>query len=185
MKKRVVGVRRLKHAHLDRLGKACQIDYFETVDETNRAQFMKKLARAHGLIGAKLDLTSEMIEAAPELEAISTISAGYDNLPLASIHARGIALCNTPAALTETTADLGFALILGCARRMVELHSYVRRGDWQQHIGDDLLGCNVHGKTLGVLGLGRIGAALARRAALGFGMNVRYALSSPKPAIEA
>ena len=118
MKKHVVGLRRLERAHLDRLGEVFHVDYFESIDDANRTQFMQALARAHGLIGAKLDVTAAMIAAAPELEAIATISAGYDNLPVADIHARQIVLCNTPDALTETTADLGFALILGCARRL-------------------------------------------------------------------
>jgi phosphogluconate 2-dehydrogenase len=87
---------------------------------------------------------------------------------------RGILLCNTPGVLTETTADTIFALIVATSRRLVELALHVREGRWTRNIDESLFGWDVHGKTLGILGFGRIGQALARRAALGFGMPVLY-----------
>jgi phosphogluconate 2-dehydrogenase/gluconate 2-dehydrogenase len=105
---------------------------------------------------------------------ISSISVGVDNYDLAYLKQRGITLCHTPGVLTETTADTVFALIIAASRRLVELSNHVRDGRWTRNIGEDLFGWDVHGKTLGVLGFGRIGQAVARRAALGFGMPVVF-----------
>ncbi|MCO6763531.1 D-glycerate dehydrogenase, partial [Streptomyces sp. EL5] len=85
---------------------------------------------------------------------------------------RGILLCNTPDVLTESVADAAFALLLATARRIVELADWVRAGQWQASLGEAHFGCDVHGKTLGLVGMGRIGQAIARRAHLGFGMQV-------------
>jgi phosphogluconate 2-dehydrogenase len=94
-------------------------------------------------------------------------------------------LCNTPDVLTETTADTGFALIMAAARRVVELAEWVKADKWQASIGPALFGSDVHGKTLGMVGFGRIGQAVARRGALGFGMQVLYSNASPKPDLES
>jgi len=94
-------------------------------------------------------------------------------------------LTNTPDVLTETTADTGFALILATARRVVELANWVRDGHWRSGLGPAQFGSDVHGKTLGIVGMGRIGEALARRAAAGFGMQVIYHSQRPKPDVEA
>ncbi|PHX37184.1 bifunctional glyoxylate/hydroxypyruvate reductase B, partial [Pseudomonas sp. NZIPFR-PS5] len=97
----------------------------------------------------------------------------------------GILLTNTPDVLTETTADTGFALIMATARRVVELANMVRDGQWKQNIGPKHFGSDVHGKTLGIIGMGRIGEAVAQRGHFGFGMPVIYHSHSPKPAVEA
>lgn len=154
-------------------------------DTTEDPAFQAALKDAHGLIGSSLAITPERLDAAPNLEVIASISVGVDNYPVDELTRRGILLCNTPDVLTETTADTGFALIMATARRVVELADFVRRGDWQASIGPEHFGSDVHGKTLGMVGFGRIGAAVARRGALGFGMKVRYANASPKPDLEA
>jgi phosphogluconate 2-dehydrogenase len=142
------------------------------------------LAEAHGIIGSGLAITPELLDAAPNLEVISTISVGYDNIPVDELTRRGIMLCNTPDVLTETTADTGFTLIMATARRVVELAEWVKADQWQASVGPALYGSDVHGKTLGMVGFGRIGQAVAKRGALGFGMKVLYSNASPKPAIE-
>jgi len=139
-----------------------------------RERFLAALSQAQGLIGSSFALDAQTLERAPALEVISSISVGVDNYDLPYLERRGIALCNTPGVLTETTADTLFALILCASRRLVELSNHVREGRWTRNIGEDLFGWDVHGKTLGILGFGRIGQALARRAALGFGMPVLY-----------
>ena len=136
--------------------------------------FFAALPTAQGLIGSSFRIDAAVIAQAPKLEAISSISVGVDNYDLALLNQRGILLCNTPGVLTETTADTIFALIMATSRRLVELALYVREGRWTRNIDDSLFGWDVHGKTLGILGFGRIGQALARRAALGFGMPVIY-----------
>lgn len=139
-----------------------------------KAAFDAALPQAQGMIGSSYAITDAMLDAAPHLRVISTISVGVDKYPLASLQRRGILLCHTPGVLTETTADTVFALVMATSRRIVELANLVREGRWLRNIGEDLYGWDVHGKTLGILGFGRIGQAVARRAALGFGMPVLY-----------
>ncbi|WP_157264847.1 2-hydroxyacid dehydrogenase [Azohydromonas aeria] len=149
-----------------------------TVADPRRAEelprFLAALPAAQGLIGSSFRLDADLLDRAPALEVISSISVGVDNYALPDLERRGITLCHTPGVLTETTADTLFALILCASRRLVELSSLVREGRWTRNVGEDLFGWDVHGKTLGILGFGRIGQALARRAALGFGMPVLY-----------
>ncbi|TAM50358.1 MAG: D-glycerate dehydrogenase [Paraburkholderia sp.] len=132
------------------------------------------LVDADGAIGASVKVTPAMIARATRLKAISTISVGVDNFDLDDLTRRGIVLAHTPDVLTESTADTVFALVLSTARRVVELAEWVRAGHWHGSIGPAQYGVDVHGKTIGIVGLGRIGGALARRAALGFGMRVIY-----------
>ncbi len=146
-----------------------------------RAAFEAALPAADGLIGSSYQLTPELLDRAPHLRVVSSISVGVDNYPLAYLRGRGIALCHTPGVLTDTTADTIFALMLATSRRLVELVQLVRSGQWTSNIGPSLYGHDVHGKTVGILGMGRIGQALARRAALGFGMPVLYHSRQPVP----
>ncbi|WP_163558955.1 D-glycerate dehydrogenase [Halomonas sp. NO4] len=185
MKKRILAYGRLNDAQLAELSRDFEVEVFKGLDSGDDPAFRAALADAHGLIGSSVAITPELLDAAPKLEAIATISVGYDNYPVEELTRRGILLCNTPDVLTETTADTGFALIMATCRRVVELAEFVKRGDWQASIGPEHFGTDVHGKTLGLIGFGRIGAAVARRGALGFGMSVRYAMASPKPALEA
>jgi phosphogluconate 2-dehydrogenase len=144
-----------------------------------KAAFEAALPAAQGLIGSSYKITPELLDAAPKLEVISTISVGVDNYPISELRKRGILLTHTPGVLTETTADTVFALLMATCRRIVELANLVREGRWDRNIGEDLFGWDVHGKTLCILGFGRIGQAVARRAALGFGMPVLY--HNPRP----
>ena len=184
MKQRVVVVRRMDEDHMARLRQLFHVNYFDTLGRDNQQDYIRAMRSAHGLIGGKLVINREILDEAPHLKVISTISVGYDNLPLDELTRRGILLCNTPDVLTETTADTGFALIMSTARRVVELAELVKLGNWVEHIDKPLYGLDVHSKVLGIIGMGRIGAAVARRGALGFGMRVRYSNSSPKPALE-
>ncbi len=136
--------------------------------------FAAALRTAHGLIGASHTVDAALLDAAPQLQVISSVSVGVDNYALAELHKRGIVLCHTPDVLTETVADTVFAILMATQRRVVELSNLVREGRWTKNIGEELFGTDVHGKTLGILGFGRIGQAVARRAALGFGMPVLY-----------
>lgn len=184
MKKRIVAYRRLKQEQLEQLERDFHVDYFEQLESADDPAFRAALRQAHGLVGASLQVTPEMLDEAPDLEAIASISVGYDNYPVEEMTRRGIMLCNTPDVLTETTADTGFLLIMAAARRAVELAEFIKRGDWQESIGEAQFGSDVHGKTLGMIGFGRIGAAIARRGALGFGMKIFYSNASPKPELE-
>ena len=184
MKKRLIVQGQLSDAQLatlEHLFEVTQLSKAMSLDAPDNRHY---LAEAHGIIGSGLAITPELLDAAPKLEVISTISVGYDNIPVDELTRRGIMLCNTPDVLTETTADTGFTLIMATARRVVELAEWVKAGQWQASIGPSLYGSDVHGKTLGMVGFGRIGQAIAKRGALGFGMKVLYSNASPKPAIE-
>lgn len=114
------------------------------------------------------------IAGAPRLRAVANVAVGYDNLDITALHARGIVVTNTPDVLTETTADMAFALLMAAARRIGEAERWLRGGHWTHWSFDALLGVDVHGSTLGILGMGRIGQAIARRGAHGFGMRLLY-----------
>lgn len=184
MKKRLIVQGQLSDAQLatlEHLFEVTQLSKAMSLDAPDNRHY---LAEAHGIIGSGLAITPELLDAAPKLEVISTISVGYDNIPVDELTRRGIMLCNTPDVLTETTADTGFTLIMATARRVVELAEWVKAGQWEASIGPSFYGSDVHGKTLGMVGFGRIGQAVAKRGALGFGMKVLYSNASPKPAIE-
>lgn len=149
------------------------------------ARLRDALPHADALLGASVKLDAELLDLAPKLKAVSSVSVGVDNYDIEYLTRRGILLTNTPDVLTETTADTGFALIMATARRVVELATMVRNGQWQQNIGPKHFGSDVHGKTLGIIGMGRIGEAVAQRGHFGFGMPVIYHSHSPKPAVEA
>lgn len=129
---------------------------------------------AHGMIGAGRYLGAEQLDGAQHLEIVSSVSVGYDNYDVAYLKQRGIALAHTPHVLTETTADTAFALLMSAARRVPELDQWSRQGQWQRTVGAAQFGVDIHGKTLGVIGLGHIGAAIARRGYHGFNMNIVY-----------
>jgi len=184
MKKRLLVQGQLSDAQLATLEDLFEVTQLSKAMSLDAPDNRHYLAEAHGIIGSGLAITPELLDAAPNLEVISTISVGYDNIPVDELTRRGIMLCNTPDVLTETTADTGFTLIMATARRVVELAEWVKADQWQASVGPALYGSDVHGKTLGMVGFGRIGQAVAKRGALGFGMKVLYSNASPKPAIE-
>ncbi|MBT2787380.1 MULTISPECIES: D-glycerate dehydrogenase [unclassified Halomonas] len=184
MKKRLVIQGRLSDAQQAELSDLFEVDVLPKTTALDAPENRALLAEVHGIIGSGLAITPQLLDAAPNLKVIATVSVGYDNIPVDELTKRGIMLCNTPDVLTETTADTGFALIMATARRVVELAEWVKADKWQASVGPALFGSDVHGKTLGMVGFGRIGQAVARRGALGFGMQVLYSNASPKPALE-
>jgi len=176
----------LDAAHISRLGERHVVhDFSDSESPFDDADFNAALANAHGLIGVRQRWDAERLALAPKLEAVSSISVGVDNYDVDTMQARGITLCHSPDVLTETTADTAFALILATARRVVELANRVRDGQWHQPIGPAEFGVDVHHKRLGIVGMGRIGAAIARRAHFGFAMPVAYHNRSRAPELEA
>jgi phosphogluconate 2-dehydrogenase len=184
MKKHVVLYKALSAPLMQRLQAHAEVTLIEDPKSDGLARLCAALPQAHGLLGASIRLDAALLDLAPHLEAISTVSVGVDNYDVDYLTRRKIALCNTPDVLTETTADTGFALIMATARRIVELANLVRNGEWKHNIGPKHFGSDVHGKTLGIIGMGRIGEALAQRGHFGFGMPILYHCRSPKPAVE-
>lgn len=134
--------------------------------------------RMQGHVGA-LTTGSERIDTAlllanPQLKIVANMAVGFNNFDVPAMTAAGVQATNTPDVLTETTADFGFALLMATARRVTESEHYLRAGLWKKWSYDMFAGAEVHGSTLGIIGMGRIGQGIARRAALGFGMNVLY-----------
>ncbi|SEK88258.1 gluconate 2-dehydrogenase [Pseudoxanthomonas sp. GM95] len=154
-------------------------EHFELTCETQvRSYSSDELAECLAPLDGALVTLNERIGAAEiasarNLRAVANVGVGYNNLDLDALSAAGIAATNTPDVLTETTADLGFALLMATARRITEAEAFLRDGQWGAWSFTTLLGADLHGSTLGILGMGRIGQAIARRAR-GFGMRVVY-----------
>ncbi|WP_180134065.1 D-glycerate dehydrogenase [Acinetobacter sp. YH12071] len=129
---------------------------------------------ADGMIGAGRLLNASNLTGARRLKVVSSISVGYDNYDVDYLTEQKIYLCHTPHVLTETTADLAFSLLMGAARQLAYLDRWTKQGEWKRTVGPAQFGQDIHGKTLGIIGLGNIGAAIARRGRYGFNMNILY-----------
>ncbi|OIP16725.1 MAG: D-glycerate dehydrogenase [Comamonadaceae bacterium CG2_30_59_20] len=139
------------------------------------AELMHKLQGKQGVFTTGSQrIDAELLAACPELKICANMAVGYNNFDLDAMTAAGVLATNTPDVLTETTADFGFALIMATARRMAESEHFLRAGLWNSWRYDMFAGSDVHGSTLGILGMGRIGQAIAKRGAHGFGMKVVY-----------
>lgn len=178
-RKKILVFRELPDDQLSRLTAAHEVTVANPRIAAQLPAFEAAVQEAQGLIGSSYPIDAPLLARAPKLEVVSSVSVGVDNYALSALHERGILLCHTPGVLTETVADTVFALLMATCRRVVELALLVREGKWRKNIGPELFGRDVHGKTLGILGFGRIGQALARRAALGFGMPVLYHARRP------
>ncbi len=185
MKKNVFVFSRLAPEHLDRLRSQFNVTVLDPKQGDVDAQLAAALPTTHGMIGVGRPLGEKQLAQATQLEVISSVSVGYDNYDLNYLNQRGIPLTNTPDVLTETTADLGFALIMAAARRTAELDAWTKAGQWKRTVDAQQFGVDVHGKKLGILGLGRIGAAIARRGRFGFNMDILYHGNHRKPELEA
>jgi glyoxylate reductase len=139
----------------------------------SRQDLLARLKGKQGLICQITDTIDDEVLATPGLQVVSNVAVGYNNIDVAAAKRRGVVVTNTPDVLTETTADFAWTLLMAAARRVVEADHYARSGQWTTWKWDLLWGADVHGKTLGILGFGRIGRAVARRAT-GFSMRVLY-----------
>ena len=140
-----------------------------------RDELIRRLQRKAGVFVAGTEpIDATLLDACPTLRAVCSMAVGYNNIDVAACAARGVVVTNAPDVLTETTADFGFALMMATARRVTEGEHFLRAGLWQRWAYDMLVGADIHGATLGILGMGRIGQAIARRGALGFDMPVIY-----------
>ncbi len=166
---------------LDLLRAAAEIEVWPQPQPPPYEALRERAAHCDGLFSLLTDrIDAPLLDASPNLRVVSNMAVGYNNIDVPAATRRGVYVGNTPGVLTETTADLAFALLLALARRVSESERFVHRGEWTTWGPMDFLGADVHGAALGIVGMGRIGAAVARRAA-GFGMRLRYTSRTPKP----
>jgi len=150
------------------------VDYNNTQVGLSKADLIARLRGKDGLICHIIStIDDEVFAAAPTVKVVANVAVGYNNIDVAAARRRGVVVTNTPDVLTETTADFAWALLMATARRVVEADQFARSGQWQRWQWDLLWGADINGKTLGVVGFGRIGRAVAHRA-LGFNMRVLY-----------
>jgi glyoxylate reductase len=171
---RVLVTRVLPQAALDRIVSACDMDLWTDELPPPREVLLEKVRGCDGVLSLLTDrIDAEVMDASPCLKVISNYAVGYDNIDIAAATERRIQVGNTPGVLTETTADLAFALLMAAARRIVEADAFTRAGRWKTWGPTLLLGQDVHHATLGIIGFGRIGREVAKRAR-GFDMQVMY-----------
>jgi glyoxylate reductase len=172
---RVYLTRRLPEAALEIVRASCELELWDHEERPlPREELLRSVVEAEGLLCLLPDkIDGELLAAAPKLRVVANMAVGYDNIDVPACTARGVLVTNTPGVLTETTADLAWALMLAAARRIVEGQKLIEAGGWGPWYPMQMVGVDVHGATLGVVGAGRIGAAVLRRAR-GFGMKLRY-----------
>ncbi len=185
MAKKLFVSRRLPSPALELVPRTVIAEVYQAAEPLTRAGLIARLADANGLVCQVTDvIDDEVLAAAPSLQVVANIAVGFNNIDVEAARRRRVVVTNTPDVLTDTTADFAWALLMAAARRTVEADVFVRAGRWARWDFDLLWGLDVHGKTLGVLGFGRIGRAVARRA-LGFDMRVLYHdTQAAEPAVE-
>ncbi|HZG73094.1 MAG TPA: D-glycerate dehydrogenase [Chondromyces sp.] len=174
MKPKVIVYKKVDQRVLDFIQETCELVYLETLDSQTYPTFLQELKEAEGLLGSGLKVDKDLLDHAPNLKIVCNTSVGYDNLDVEELSKRGIMATNTPGVLNETVADTVMGLILSTARRMPELDHWVKRGQWKANLSEEWFGVDVHHKALGIIGMGGIGSALAKRAHFGFDMDIFY-----------
>ncbi len=174
MKPKILVTREVFDDTLEFLSQHCEVDANQADQAYSPGALAAKLASRDGLMCALTDkVDAALLARCPQLKAVANIAVGYNNVDVPACTARGIMVTNTPGVLDDSTADLAWALMLATARRITEIESYIRKGEWTGWKLKQWLGTDVHHATLGIVGMGRIGQAIAKRA-LGFDMKVIY-----------
>jgi glyoxylate reductase len=182
---RVFVSRRLPGDAVEQLRAVADVDEWEEDLPPPRTTLIEHLREADGAVTLLTErIDADLLAACPRLKVVANMAVGYDNIDVAACTAAGVLATNTPGVLTETTADFAFALLMAAARHVVEGDAFTRAGKWKTWDPTLLLGTDVWGATLGIVGLGQIGAAMARRGR-GFGMRVLYATRTRRPDLEA
>ncbi|MBJ8445872.1 D-glycerate dehydrogenase [Acinetobacter bereziniae] len=174
MKQKVVVFSQIDSEILSRLNHQFKVVVLDPKQGDINQQIRTEVVDADAMIGAGRLLNETNLATAQQLKIISSVSVGYDNYDLAYLNQKKIWLANTPHVLTETTADLAFTLLMSAARKVPSLDQWTKQGEWKRTISPAQFGQDIFGKTLGIIGLGHIGAAIARRGFYGFNMNILY-----------
>lgn len=175
IKKSILVARAVFPEVIERLAEHFEVESNQADVIWSREEFVRKLQGKAGVFttgGERIDVG--LLAACPDLKICANMAVGYNNFDVAAMTAAGVIATNAPDVLTETTADMGFALLMATARRVSESEAYLRAGLWDKWRYDAFCGADIHGSTLGILGMGRIGRAIAKRGAHGFGMKVIY-----------
>lgn len=168
----------------DYIGEFCDYEKWESDKRITRGELLDKLSDKEGVFLSGIKIDEELLQKASKLRVVSDVSVGYDNFDLKIMKEKNIIGTNTPYVLDNTVADLIFGLVLSTARRISELDKYVKNGMWKSEDDKNLFGVNVHHTTLGIIGMGRIGEAVAKRGKFGFDMDVIYYNRNRKPEVE-
>lgn len=174
MNKKVVVFSQIDPEILTRLQAQFQVVVIDPKQGDVNQQIQQQVQDADGMIGAGRLLNESNLATAQQLKIISSVSVGYDNYDVAYLNQKNIWLSHTPHVLTETTADLAFTLLMSAARKVPYLDQWTKKGEWKRTVSQAQFGQDIFGKTLGIIGLGNIGAAIARRGLYGFNMNILY-----------
>lgn len=175
MKPKIIVARPIFDEVLTRLREHFDVTDNQSDHAWTPATWTAQLALHDGALTTGSDpVNAEVLKACPKLKAVANMAVGFNNFDVPAMTAQGVQASNTPDVLTETTADFGFALLMATARRLTESEHFLRRGEWTQWRYDMFAGAEVHGSTLGIIGMGRIGQGIAKRGAHGFGMKVIY-----------
>jgi glyoxylate reductase len=179
---KILVTHRLFEGPREKLGDKFVAEYWSDSKRPARAEVLRRVADKDGLICLLTEkIDDELLAAAPRLRTVANIAVGFDNINVEACTRRGVAVSNTPGVLDDTTADFAWTLLMAVARRLIEGDALCRSGEWKGWNLDQLVGADIWGKTLGILGFGRIGRAVARRAS-GFNMRVIYSDAVRAPA---
>ncbi|ENQ3108090.1 D-glycerate dehydrogenase [Bacillus cereus] len=184
MKQRVYIAEKVPRFVEEYIGQHYEYEKWDGNEKIPRHILLEKVKDKQGLLNFGAIIDDELLEAAPQLKVVSNISVGYDNFNTEAMKQRNVIGTNTPYVLDDTVADLIFALMLSASRRVCELDRYVKSGEWNGEIGKEHFGLDVHHQTIGIIGMGRIGEVVAKRAKFGFDMDVLYYNRSRKEKAE-
>lgn len=181
---KIIAYTRVSTPVIEELQQNYEVTFFEDYEYLDHPRFVETLQEAVGIIGLELKVTKELLSYAPKLKIVSNVSVGYDNLDIHELTKRNIMATNTPGVLTDTVADAVLGMMLGAARRIPELDTFVKNGEWKEYLQTEQFGVDLHHKTVGIIGMGSIGQAIAKRCHFGFDMDVLYYSRSRKKEIE-
>lgn len=186
MKPRVLVTRAIFGDVIDHLSQHFEVEHNQNDEAFDEAELMRRLQDKVGVFASATDrFSAQLFAACPGLKAVCNMAVGYNNIDVSAATAAGVMVTNTPDVLNETTADFGWALLMAATRRVSESEHFLRAGEWKKWRYDNFLSADVHGSLLGIIGMGRIGQAIARRS-IGFNMKVLYHNRSRlDPALEA
>lgn len=174
-KPRVLVARAIFPSVIERLAQHFEVETNQADDVWSKEELTRRLSDKVGAFTTSSErIDAAVLDACPHLKIVANMAVGYNNFDVDAMTARGVLATNAPDVLTETTADFGFALLMATARRVTESEHFLRAGQWTKWNYEMFSGSDVHGSTLGILGMGRIGQGIAKRGAHGFGMNVLY-----------